>query len=78
MKVIDIIQDNNRLVALFKLKNSYDRELFKHVVQALCSNYCFSPNIPDDTLAGIPLKVEVTVIIKEMELCFEYEIHNKH
>lgn len=74
MKVIDIIQESHRLVALFKLENSYDRKLFKHVVQALCTNYCFSPNIPDDTLSRFPLEAEVTVIIKDRELFFEYEI----
>lgn len=63
MKILDISLFRNHTTCLFKIYSDYDRELFRHVVSALCCDYCFSTNLPDNIIDNLPLKKRIKVTI---------------
>ena len=64
MKILDIVIDKNHTTYIFKIYSDYDRYIFKHVIQALCNDYCFAPDIKEEILHDLPLKKKITVVIK--------------
>lgn len=64
MKILDIIVDKNYTMHVFKIYSDYDRNLFKYVVEALCSNYCFNTDIKEEVLNNLPLKKKIRVLIE--------------